>query len=185
MDSFGDEWPKWKHWQSALPSSILPLLPHMDVAVLTSNSAQKDSWKSSSLWILLQSQHSYGHGKINSRGATSELTVSKNLSKHLLAVKINLHFFQSLTWYRDCVRPYSLLLIVGQPVKQRFESLNAVHSSQSHTLWIHPNRAPTVISRANPFSTVTHFEGEKSQKGIYHFKPSWGSESGENALPFN
>lgn len=160
------------------------LLPRTDVAILTSNTTQKDTWKSFSLWILLQSQHSYGLGKINSHGARSELTVSKNLSKHLLAVQINLHFFQSLTWYRDCVRPYSLLLIVGQPVKQRFESLNAVHSSRSHTLWIHPNRAPTVISRANPFSTVTHFEGERSRKGTYHFKLSWGSESTENALPF-
>lgn len=142
--------------------------------------------KSFSLETALQRQHSSGLGKVNSHVARSELTASEKSAWTSASFinKLVFFFLMSLTWHRDCVWPYSLLLIVGQPVKQRLESLNAVHSSRSHTLGIHPNRAPPVISRANPLPTVTDFEGEKSQKGIYHFIPIWGSKSGENALPF-
>lgn len=162
---------------TALLWSSLALLYCTAGAALTSNTTRKDSWKkfpftnsttkAAQLWSW-GSQQPRSTKRANCKCKSAWTSASfKNKLAHLF-------FFTSLTWYRDRVWPYSLLLIVGQPVKERFESLNAVHSSRSHTLWIHPNRAPSVISRANPFATATDFEGEQSQKGIYHFNPAKG-----------
>lgn len=71
--------------------------------------------------------------------------------------------------------PHSLLLIVGQPGKERLESLNAEHSSRAHRLGIHPTRELVITGPRN--LPLCLLEGEERQKGIYHLQPIPGRKN--------